>query len=141
MSFRVPKMWLYCQITYSLISNESNTINIILQLIVKNLTWFFRGVISVNFGAFILASIVLMHFDVNISRIFLPFQPKCRYFQRLQLSLNVCYQSCLLWLSFGFNHSCQPGHWIVTPFQLCCPHHSGVKGKIFPLNRGDAKTL
>ena len=46
-------MWLYCQITYSLISkNESNTINIITQLIVKNLTWFFKSVISVNFGAF-----------------------------------------------------------------------------------------
>ena len=94
-------MWLYCQITYSLISkNESNTINIIMQLIVKNLTWFFKGVICVNFGAFILAGIVVMHFDVNISPIFLPFQPKCGYFQRLQLSLNVCYLSCLVWLSF-----------------------------------------
>ena len=56
-------MWLYCQITYSLISkNESNTINIIMHSIVKNLTWFFKGVISVNFGAFLLTGIVLMHF-------------------------------------------------------------------------------
>ena len=135
-------MWLYCQVTYSLISkNESNTINIIMHSIVKNLTWFFKGVISVNFGAFILTGIVLMHFDVNISPIFLPFQPKCGYFQRLQLPRNVCYLTCLLWLSFGFNYSGQPGHWIITRFQLWCPHHSGVKGKIFPLNSGDAKTL
>ena len=74
-------MWLYCQITYSLIlKNESNTINIIMQLIVKNLTWCFKGVICVNFGAFILAGIVVMHFDVNISPIFLPLKPKCGYF-------------------------------------------------------------
>ena len=135
-------MWLYCQITYSLISkNESNTINIIMQLIVKNLAWFFNGVICVNFGAFILGGIVVMHFDVNISPIFLPFQPKCGYFQSCNCHLMSVICHVYFGCRFGFNYSCQPGHWIITPFQLWCPHHSGVKGKIFPLNSGDAKTL
>ena len=93
-------MRLYSQIPYRLISkNESNIINIIMQLIVKNLTCFSEGVISVNLVVFILAGVVLMHFDVNISRIFLPFQRKCGYFQRLQQSLNVSYLSCLLSLT------------------------------------------